>query len=330
MKRLVFFSISLLFCLQLQAQWTVYDSGKEYQVLVSTAQGQSAIYKNTPCEVKLVSLKNKNLKLTSTNATVTPNSESGSYTIQTSDENAVLQIYSVKKSKMKLLKDIQIRTVDIPLLDELTLSGNNLSVGYSYGMQFNSGYESSTYDQQVYSKSYSVESWAFSCPAARKSFYGSGNQLSQQVTSFLRYLPEGVSYEIIAYHNGPINPGDYQPNVTQAFTSQNTELPGAKYVILNNTPQNKAWFDEKDQSSLIGMLNNNYFIESTLINPIGRKASANDGFLLIRGLDSSLVKDGMDSQSLRDLPYNANLKYLEEVGYANQKMVFVDGMAVPV
>jgi hypothetical protein len=328
MKRLVFFSISLLFCLQLQAQWTVYDSGKEYQVLVSTAQGQPAIYKNTPCEIKLVSLKNKNLKLTSTNATVTPNSESGSYTIQTSDENAVLQIYSVKKSKMKLLKDIEIRTVDLPLLDELTLSGNNLSVDYSYGMQFNSGYESSTYDQQVFSKSYSVESWAFSCPAARASFYGSGNQLSQEVTSFLRYLPEGVSYEIIAYHNGPINPGDYQPNVTQAFTSQNTELPGAKYVILNNTPQNKAWFDEKDQNSLIGMLNNNYWIEAQLgtINLWDRKTSSNDGDFI------GPVIDGMDSQSIRDLPYNANLTYIEEVGPdKNPKMIISnDGIAVPV
>jgi hypothetical protein len=259
MKRCLIFSVSLLFCLQLQAQWNVYDSGKEYQVLVSTAQGQTAIYKNTPCEVKLVSLKNKILKLTSSNATVTPNAEPGSYSIQTSDENAVLQIYSAKKSKMKLLKEIQIRTVDVPLLDELTLSGNSLSVGYSYNMQFASGYDPSPYDQQVFSKYYSVESWAFSCPAARKNLYGSGNQLSQEVTSFLRYLPEGVSYEIIAYHNGPINPGDYQPNVMQAFTSQNTEMPGAKYVVLNNTPANKAFFDPNDPNSLIGLVNNNYF-----------------------------------------------------------------------
>jgi hypothetical protein len=298
MKHVVFFSISLLFCLQLQAQWSVYDSGKEYQVLVSTAQGQPAIYKNIPCEVKLVSLKNKILKLTSSNATVTPNTEAGSYSIQTSDENAVLQIYSVKKSKMKLLKEIQIRTVDVPFLDELTLYGKNLSVGYSYSLKFDSGYESSPYDQQVFSKNYSVESWAFSCPAARKNFYGSGNQLSQEVTSFLRYLPEGVSYEIIAYHNGPIKPGDYQPNVMQAFNSQNTELPGAKYVILNNTPQNKAWFDEKDQSSLIGMLNNNYGIQATITKPWGRKSTSQDGEFLEGNLSSSLLIDGIDSERL--------------------------------
>jgi hypothetical protein len=243
----------------MQAQWNVYDSGKEYQVLVSTAQGQPAIYKNVPCEVKLVSLKNKTLKLTSSNATVTPNAEPGSFTIQTSDENAVLQIYSAKKSKMKLLKEIQIRTVDVPLLDELTLSGNSLSVGYSYNMQFASGYDPSPYDQQVFSKYYSLESWAFSCPAARKNLYGSGNQLSQEVTSFLRYLPEGVSYEIIGYHNGPINPGDYQANVPQSFASQNSELPGAKYVVLNNTPANKSFFDPNDPNSLIGLVNNNYF-----------------------------------------------------------------------
>ncbi len=259
MKRFLIFSVSLLFCFQMQAQWNVYDSGKEYQVLVSTAQGQTAIYKNVPCEVKLVSLKNKTLKLTSTNATVTPNAEPGSYSIQTSDENAVLQIYSAKKSKMKLLKEIQIRTLYVPALDELTISGNTLSVGYGYYTQYASGYDPSTYDQQVFSNSYAVESWSFSCPAASKYLNGSGNQLSQEVTSFLRYLPEGVSYEIIAYHNGPIKPGDYQPNVMQAFTSQNTEMPGAKYVVLNNTPANKAFFDPNDPNSLIGLVNNNYF-----------------------------------------------------------------------
>ena len=290
MKHVMFFSISFLFCLQLQAQWSVYDSGKEYQVLVSSAQGQPAIYKNIPCEVKLVSLKNKILKLTSSNATVTPNTEPGSYSIQTSDDNAVLQIYSVKKSKMKLLKDIQIRTVDVPLLDELTLSGNNLSVGYSYGMQFNSG-ESSPYDQQVFSKNYSVESWAFSCPAARKNIYGSGNQLSQEVTSFLRYLPEGVSYEIIAYHNGPIKPGDYQPNVMQAFTSQNTEMPGAKYVVLNNTPANKAFFDPNDPNSLIGLVNNNYFHQAELINPKFYVAKEEGCVFIGENLISSGLKD---------------------------------------
>jgi hypothetical protein len=327
MKRLVFFSISFLFCLQLQAQWSVYDSGKEYQVLVSTAQGQPAIYKNVPCEVKLVSLKNKILKLTSSNATVTPNTEPGSYSIQTSDDNAVLQIYSAKKSKMKLLNDIQIRTVDVPLLDELTLSGNNLSVGYSYGMQFNSG-ESSPYDQQVFSKSFVVESWTFSCPSVQGTISGSGNQLSQNVTSFLRYLPEGVKYEIRASYYGL---DTIYHDLTQAFTSQNAVMPAAKYVVLNNTPANKAWFDDKDQGSLIGMLNNNYIIESTLFNPIGRKASPKDGIFLSSGLDSSLVNDGMDSQSIRDLNYNANLKYVEYYDYMpNTKSIIVNGEMVSV
>jgi hypothetical protein len=126
-------------------------------------------------------------------------------------------------------------------------------------MQFASGYDPSPYDQQVFSKNHSVESWTLNCPATSKTLYGSGNQLSQEVTSFLRYLPEGVSYEIIGYHNGPINPGDYQPNVMQSFTSQNTEMPGAKYVVLNNTPANKAFFDPNDPNSLIGLVNNNYF-----------------------------------------------------------------------
>jgi hypothetical protein len=278
----------------MQAQWNVYDSGKEYQVLVSTAQGQPAIYKNVPCEVKLVSLKNKTLKLTSSNATVTPNAEPGSFTIQTSDENAVLQIYSAKKSKMKLLKEIQIRTVDVPLLDELTLSGNSLSVGYSYNMQFASGYDPSPYDQQVFSKYYSLESWAFSCPAARKNLYGSGNQLSQEVTSFLRYLPEGVSYEIIGYHNGPINPGDYQANVPQSFASQNSELPGAKYVVLNNTPANKSFFDPNDPNSLIGLVNNNYFSFPDLDKGVfftSKSTPENGGEFILANKVNSGIKD---------------------------------------
>lgn len=260
MKRYLILSASILFCFQLHAQWNVYDSGKEYQVLVSTAQGQTAIYKDVPCEVKLVSLKNKTLKLTSSNATVTPNAEPGSFSILTSDENAVLQIYSAKKAKLKLLKEIQIRTVDVPVLDELTVSGNTLSVGYSYYMQYASGYDPSPYDQQVFSRSYNVESWSFNCPAASKYLNGSGNQLSQEVISFLRYLPDGAAYEITVNHNGPIMPAEYLPNVTKSFTSQNTELPGAKYVVLNNTPANKAFFDPNDPTSLIGLVNNNYFI----------------------------------------------------------------------
>lgn len=306
MKHFLIFSVSLLFCLQFQAQWNVYDSGKEYQVLVSTAQGQTAIYKNTPCEVKLVSLKNKTLKLTSTNATVTPNAEPGSFTIQTSDENAVLQIYSVKKTKMKLLKEIQIRTVDVPLLDELTLSGNSLSVGYSYNMQFASGFDPSPYDQQVFSKSFVVESWSFSCPSVQGNISGSGNQLSQNVTSFLRYLPEEVKYEIRASYYGL---DTIYHDLTQAFTSQNAVMPAAKYVVLNNTPQNKAWFDDKDQSSLIGMLNNNYGIQPDLSKGIFTECKTNtkDGDF------NGPIQDGMDSQSIRDLKYNANLKYIEEV-----------------
>jgi hypothetical protein len=108
-------------------------------------------------------------------------------------------------------------------------------------------------------------------------------------------------------------------------------MPAAKYVVLNNTPANKAWFDDKDQSSLIGMLNNNYIIESTLFNPIGRKASPKDGIFLSSGLDSSLVNDGMDSQSIRDLNYNANLKYVEYYDYMpNTKSIIVNGEMVSV
>jgi hypothetical protein len=99
-------------------------------------------------------------------------------------------------------------------------------------------------------------------------------------------------------------------------------------VILNNTPQNKAWFDEKDQSSLIGMLNNNYGIQPDLSKGIFNELKTSSKY----GDFNGPIKDGMDSQSIRDLKYDANLKYREEVNpTSNTKMIISnDGMPLPV
>ena len=91
MKHFLIFSVSFLFCLQLQAQWSVFHSGKHHNLNLSTATKQVAIYRGVACEVKLDSKKNKELKLTSSNATIKQNS-AGSYTITTNESAAIVQI----------------------------------------------------------------------------------------------------------------------------------------------------------------------------------------------------------------------------------------------
>lgn len=338
MKRVLYFAISLLFCLELQAQWSVFHSGKYHNLNLSTANKQVAIYRGVACEVQLDSKKNKELKLTSSNATIKQNS-AGSYTITTTENFAVVQIYKVKKSKMKLLAEISIPAVEVPRMTELNLYGNEIQVGYNMADFYNENYAMSLYDSLVYNQTREIYSWNvefgsnLNSSQSLKTFNGSGNFLSEEVMNYFRFAPEGTEYKVTAGYTGfNSDPYGNQPWPSRIFTIGAQQLPAAKYVILNNTPQNKAWFDEKDQSSLIGMLNNNYFILPDLSKGIFTeyKTSSKDGEFLTSGLDSSLVNGGMDSQSIRDLPYNANLKYVEEVGYPNQKMVVVNGEAVPV
>ena len=140
MKRLVFFSISLLFCIQLQAQWSVFHSGKYHNLNLSTANKQVAIYRGVACEVQLDSKKNKELKLTSSNATIKQNS-AGSYTITTNESAAIVQIYSVKKSKMKLLAEVSIPAVEVPVMTDLNLYGNEIQVGFNLSDFVNENYK---------------------------------------------------------------------------------------------------------------------------------------------------------------------------------------------
>lgn len=266
MKHVVFFSVSLLFCLQLQAQWSVFHSGKYHNLNLSTANKQVAVYRGVACEVQLESKKNKELKLTSSNATIKQNS-AGSYTITTNENAAIVQIYSVKKSKMKLLAEVSIPSVDVPVMTDLNLYGNEIQVGYNMSDFVNENYAMTLYDSLVYNQPREIYSWSvefgtnLNSSKSLKTFNGSGNFLSDEVMNYLRFAPEGTEYRVTASYTGfNTDPYGNQPWPSRIFTIGAQQLPAAKYVILNNTPQNKAWFDEKDQSSLIGMLNNNYMI----------------------------------------------------------------------
>jgi hypothetical protein len=334
MKQVVFFSISLLFCLQLQAQWSVFHSGKYHDLNLSTANKQVAIYRGLACEVQLDSKKNKELKLTSSNATIKQNS-AGSYTITTNEGAAIVQIYSVKKSKMKLLAEVSIPSVDVAVMTDLNLYGNEIQVGYNMADFVNENYTMTLYDSLVYNQPREIYSWSvdfgtnLNSSQSLKTFNGSGSFLSEEVMNYLKLAPEGTEYKITAGYTGfNSDPYGNQPWPSRIFTIGEQQLPAAKYLILNNTPQNKAWFDDKDQSSLIGMLNNNYSIQPDLSKGILNelKTSSKDGDF------SGLVIDGMDSQSLKDLKYNENLKYVEEVEPTKNEKIIIsnDGMAVPV
>jgi hypothetical protein len=334
MKQVIFFSISFLFCLQLQAQWSVFHSGKYHNLNLSTANKQVAVYRGVACEVQLDSKKNKELKLTSSNATIKQNS-AGSYTISTNESTAIVQIYSVKKSKMKLLAEVSIPAVEIPVMTDLNLYGNEVQVGFNLSDFVNENYALSLYDSLVYYQPREIYSWSVEfgtnliSSQSLKTFNGSGNFLSDEVMNYLRFAPEGTEYRVTASYTGfNTDPYGNQPWPSRIFTIGAQQLPAAKYVILNNTPQNKVWFDEKDQSSLIGMLNNNYGIQPDLSKGIFNELKTSSKY----GDFNGPIEDGLDSRSIRDLKYDANLKYREEVDpTSNTKMIISnDGMPLPV
>lgn len=333
MKHVVFFSISFLFCLQLQAQWSVFHSGKYHNLNLSTANKQVAVYRGVACEVQLDSKKNKELKLTSSNTTIKQNS-AGSYTISTNESTAIVQIYSVKKSKMKLLAEVSIPAVEVPKMTELNLYGNEIQIGYNMSDFVNENYALSLYDSLVYYQPREIYSWSvefgtnLNSYQSLKTFNGSGNFLSGEVMNYLRFSPEGTEYRVTASYTGfNTDPYGNQPWPSRIFIVGELQLPAAKYVILNNTPQTKAWFDEKDQNSLIGMLNNNYVIQPDLSKGIFNELKTSSKY----GDFIGPVFDGLDSQSLRELNNAANLKYVEnEDPFSNSKIIIIDGIATPI
>ena len=331
MKYLTILAVSFLFSLNLKAQWSVFHSGKYHNLNLSTAQKQVALYRGVACEVQLNSKKNKELKLTSSNATIKQNS-AGSYTITTNESTALVQIYVVKKSKMKLLAEVSIPTVEVPNMTELNLYGNEIQVGYNMADFVNDNYNLSPYDSMVYYQSRVITNWNIefvtgsSSTSTNLAYKGSGNFLSNEVINYLRLAPEGTEYRVSANYES-LNFDPYQQMPTRVFTKSEQELPAAKYVILNNTPQNKVWFDEKDQSSFMGMLNNNYFIEPDLSKGILNRIKASP----IEGDFIGPISDGLDNQSVKDLKNISRLNYFWETNPTkNDKYILVDNIAFPV
>jgi hypothetical protein len=331
MKHLTIFSVSFLFCLQLQAQWSVFHSGKYHDLNVSTANKQVAIYGGIACEVQLESKKNKTLKLTSSNATIKQNSAS-SYTITTNESIAIVQIYSVQKSKMKMLAEVSIPAIEVPIMTELNLYGNEIQVGYNMADFVDENYALSLYDSLVYYEPREILNWNVEIGTDLYtnlplwSFNGNGSFLSNEVMNIIRFAPAGTGYRVSANYES-LNFDPYQQMPTRVFTISEQELPVAKYLIINNTPQNKAWFDPKDQSSFIGMLNNNYFIEPDLSKGILNrvKTSPKEGDFI------GPISDGLDNQSVKDLKNNILLNYFWETNPTkNDKFILLDDIAVPV
>ena len=236
---------------------------------------------------------------------------------------------------MKLLAEVSIPAVEIPVMTDLNLYGNEVQVGFNLSDFVNENYALSLYDSLVYYQPREIYSWSVEfgtnliSSQSLKTFNGSGNFLSDEVMNYLRFAPEGTEYRVTASYTGfNTDPYGNQPWPSRIFTIGAQQLPAAKYVILNNTPQNKVWFDEKDQSSLIGMLNNNYGIQPDLSKGIFNELKTSSKY----GDFNGPIEDGLDSRSIRDLKYDANLKYREEVDpTSNTKMIISnDGMPLPV
>jgi hypothetical protein len=313
-------AIFTLVCLYSNAQWNEVDKGKFHKLFVSNANKQVAIYKGLPSEIRMESFKNKELKLTSSNATIKQNS-ANSYTIISSDNAAMVEIFSVKKSKMKLLAKVSIPAIDVPTPTEMSLNENEIIVSYNLADFLRSDYSMSPYDSTLVKEKFEVESWNIDFKSTQnspnsvfKSFNGTGNKLSNEVIDYMRYLTDDVDYIVRANFSNS--------NVEKVFRITNPQQPAAKYVILNNTPQNKPFFDEKDPYSFISMLNNNYGLEPDISQGIFSysKSNSTDGSFV------GPVKDGLDWERLNsgnfDLIKNSyNLKLIQTKGQIFDKMV---------
>jgi len=331
MKHLTIFAVCFIFSINISAQWSVLHSGKYHNLNLSTASKQVAIYRGVACEVQLDSKKNKELKLTSSNATIKQNS-AVSYTITTNESAAIIQIYSVKKSKMKLLAEVSIPAVEVPNMTELNLYGNEIQIGYNLADFVNENYTLSLYDSLVYYQSRVITNWnvefigSASSTGENIQFSGSGGFLSNEVLNNLRLALEGTEYRISANYES-LNFDPYQQMPTRVFIKNEQELPAAKYIILNNTPQNKAWFNEKDQNSFIGMLANNYFIEPDLSKAIFNRIKTTPK----KGDFIGPISDGLDNQSVKGLNNTISLNYFWEINPRTyDKSILLDDIELPV
>jgi hypothetical protein len=328
MSRLIFL-FAFFISVYSHAQWNVVESNKDFQLLVSTAQGDVAIYKNVPCEIKLISLNNKKVRISSSNSKIEETNELGTYRINSSENFANIQVYSSKRGNMKLIKELNLLSKQIPDFNELFITENSLYLGYSKEV-FSSEMNLSPYDYQVSLLTKVVGSWVLECEKVNKAIYGYSNFLTPEAVSFIKCLPEGIEYSIRATS---IELDEFYQylTVTKSFISTNVESPAAKYVVLQNTPENRSFFDPNDPTSLIGFLNNNFLNEANLSKGqfFDLKYKGDGEFIGSQALISGLNQDAIDRLFKGKLPNGFN--WVQEYGVDKRaKFVMQDNEIVPV
>ena len=328
----------VLIASKLNAQWNIFSSGKQYTLEVSEANKKMALYRGLSCEVKLNSLKGKKLWLTSPNAIVKQGASSNIYTVFCDTSEVLLQIYYMKKNNWVFLTDVKVSCLELPELSELTIYGKEIQIGHDLSNFLTENYRLSTYDSLVYMQSYPVLSWSISFPF-NKEFSGEGNLISSDVLNFIGLLPNGTSYTVRAFYSSDSEETWFSPSVSKTFTANNQEFPLAKYAVLNNTAQNKDFFDSKNPLSLVGLLNANYEIEPDLSKGILNSTITNQknasfiGSKLISGINPSGYSNSgrfTTNQLLNPNLVGQKRGVTELDPTLNEKVLFVDGIIVPV
>ena len=326
MKTILLFFLTLI-PLGIIAQWTSFSSGNFYDLSILKANGQKAIYKSVPCEIQLISLKNKKLKLTSTNSTIEQNNNGKTFIITSNESSALVQIFEEKKTKRILLAEVNIPTVETPKPDDFWLTIENQIILNSTNWNLNEN-DSESYDNQIILHPFTINFWTLSVKGLKNSFYGNGDHLSSEFLEYSRYLPEGTEYTISIDCKSEFG----SSYLSKSFIIKDKELPSAKYVILNNTIQSKSFFDNNNQSSFIGLLNNNFKIQADLSKGIfnNTKSTSRDGEFI------GPVKTGLDWETLKayEIEFKKNPKSLKFSVFCDpimhEKVVFANGNVVPV
>ena len=275
------FIFSMLLATGSFAQWNTINLSKFHELKISEANKKTAFYVGTPCEVKLSALKNKRLWLTSPNALVKEGETIDSYTVLSDTSEVLLQVYYLNKNKWVFLSSVTVNCIDIPELTELNIYGNEIQIGHNISNFLNQNDQLSPYDSVVFNQEYTVTSWTLTFPFD-KEFSGNGNVINSDILYYASLLPKGANYSIRAYYDDYQKEYLFQPSVTKTIVSNRDEQPTSKYVILTNEPKNKSFFDEKDPNSLLGLLNNNYFIERNL-------SMSNLGTRIMNSKDASFI-----------------------------------------
>ena len=328
----------VLIATKLNAQWNIFSSGKHYTLEVSEANKKLALYRGLHCDVKLNSIKGKKLWLTSPNAIVKQGASSNIYTVFCDTSEVLLQIYYLKKNNWVFLSSVSVNCVDIPELTELNIYGNEIQIGHNISNFLNPNYLLSPYDSVAFNQEYTVTSWAITFPF-NKEFTGNGNLINTDALYYASLLPKGASYSIRAYYDDYQKEYLFQPSVDKTIVSIRDEQPASNYVILSNEPKNKSFFDEKDPNSLLGLLNNNYFIERNLSKGIfgnrimNSKEASFIGEEAITGITPSGYSNGgrfTTDQLLDTLVTGFEKGVMEIEPQLFEKVALVNGEVVPV